>query len=155
MGVRDAYDLWAPTYDADRNLTRDLDAQVTRAALAGASCTRILELGCGTGQNTAFLAQFGAPVLALDFSAAMLRQAQAKLPLAHVALLVADLTAPWPCAERSVDLIVGNAAGDRLWVGGLHPLGLSAQRRADRPRRRAPGSCGGVGRREHRAVGPG
>ncbi len=108
MGVREAYNQWAPTYDADRNLTRDLDALVTRTTVAAVPCTRILELGCGTGKNTAFLAQLGAHVHALDFSDAMLRQARAKVPHAHVTFTVADLTVPWPCADQAVDLVVCN-----------------------------------------------
>ena len=41
MTIRDAYNAWAATYDTDRNLTRDLDAQVTRATLAALPATRI------------------------------------------------------------------------------------------------------------------
>ncbi len=108
MDVREAYDRWAPTYDTDRNLTRDLDALVTRTTLAGVPCTHILELGCGTGKNTRFLAELAASVLALDFSDAMLRQARAKAPYAHVTFTAADLTAPWPCADQAVDLVAGN-----------------------------------------------
>jgi len=142
MTIRDAYNAWSATYDTDRNLTRDLDAQVTRATLAGLSATRILELGCGTGKNTAFLAGIGAPLLALDFAAGMIRQARARVPAAHVAFAVADLTQPWPVAAGSVDLIVCNlvlehiadlsfifaeaarclAPGGRFFVAELHPF---------------------------------
>src|SRR6266542_1985935 len=108
MGVREAYNQWAPTYDSDRNLTRDLDELVTRSILADMQCASILELGCGTGKNTAFLAQLGAHVHALDFSDAMLAQAQAKLPHAHVTFTITDLMGPWPCADQSADLIVCN-----------------------------------------------
>lgn len=142
MDVREAYDRWAATYDADRNLTRDLDETATRATLAGMPCTSIIELGCGTGKNTAFLAQMGAPVHALDFSEAMLAQARAKLAGAPVTFTRADFTHPWPCADRSADLIVCNlalehiadldfvfaeafrcmAAGGRMFVCELHPF---------------------------------
>ena len=108
MDVREAYDRWSATYDTDRNLTRDLDRLVTRQTLAGLRCANILELGCGTGKNTAFLAELGARVHALDFSEAMLARARAKLPPDRVTFTVADLTAPWPCAERSMDLVVCN-----------------------------------------------
>jgi malonyl-CoA O-methyltransferase len=66
--VRDAYNSWAATYDIDRNLTRDLDAQITREVLAGSRYSLILEIGCGTGKNTQLLAEIGENVTALDFS---------------------------------------------------------------------------------------
>lgn len=142
MDVREAYDAWAATYDTDRNLTRDLDRAVTRATLADLRRGAIIELGCGTGKNTAFLAETGARVHALDFSGAMLARARAKLPLANVAFTVANLTAPWPRAERSADLVVCNlvlehiadlrfifgeasrclGAGGHLFVSELHPF---------------------------------
>jgi malonyl-CoA O-methyltransferase len=142
MTIRDAYNTWAATYDTDRNLTRDLDAQVTRATLVGQPAARILELGCGTGKNTAFLAQLGGRVLALDFAEGMIRQAQARVPAAHVGFAVADLTRPWPVAAGTVDLAVCNlvlehiadlgfifaeaarclAPGGRLFVAELHPF---------------------------------
>ncbi len=111
MDIRAAYSAWATTYDTDRNLTRDLDAVVTHELLASLRSGTILEIGCGTGKNTAFLAQDGAHVLALDFSEGMLAQARTKLPAAlaaNVTFTVADLTRRWPCADGSVDLVVCN-----------------------------------------------
>src|SRR5688572_20232515 len=108
MNVRDAYNQWALTYDSDRNLTRDLDQIVTRETIGHGRYTSILELGCGTGKNTVLLAQLGERVQSLDFSEAMLSQARAKQPGANVTFSVADLMQPWPCADRSVDLVVCN-----------------------------------------------
>jgi malonyl-CoA O-methyltransferase len=48
MRVKEAYDEWSSSYDDDRNLTRDLDHQVTREMLSGFRCDSIIELGCGT-----------------------------------------------------------------------------------------------------------
>jgi ubiquinone/menaquinone biosynthesis C-methylase UbiE len=108
MNTREAYTSWSATYDADRNLTRDLDQVVTRASLANLRCKSVLEIGCGTGKNTPLLAQIGERVCALDFSEGMIAQAKAKLRFDHVNFVVADITKPWPCEELFVDLIVCN-----------------------------------------------
>ena len=108
MNIRDAYSDWAATYDDDRNLTRDLDQEVTRTVLSEARCESILEIGCGTGKNTAFLAQFAKRVLAVDFSTAMIQKAQVKLRSSNVRFAVANITQSWPCRDRSVDLISCN-----------------------------------------------
>lgn len=108
MNVRDSYDQWSSTYDSDRNLTRDLDETVTQRVLGGLAVGTVLELGCGTGKNTAFLATIARAVQALDFSAGMIARAQQKLRLENVSFREADLTKPWPVAAGSADLIVGN-----------------------------------------------
>lgn len=106
MSIQEAYDNWAATYDSDRNLTRDLDGVVTRSSLAGFRCRTILEIGCGTGKNTEFLAKIGEMVHAVDFSRAMLDIARAKLPCDHVQFSVADVTRRWPCYDQVFDLAV-------------------------------------------------
>lgn len=141
MGVRDSYTNWSTTYDTDTNPTRDLDQEATRTILGNLRPANILELGCGTGKNTAFLAQIGEHVQALDFSEGMLERARAKISAPNVNFTVADLTQPWPCADRSVDLVVANlvlehiadlgfifgearrclVAGGRLFISELHP----------------------------------
>ena len=108
MNPQDAYTSWSATYDTDRNLTRDLDQLATRTVLAELHCKSILEVGCGTGKNTALLAHIGEKVRAFDLSAGMLRQARQKLRSDNVAFAIADLTQPWPCTDRSADLIVCN-----------------------------------------------
>lgn len=106
--VQAAYTQWAATYDTDRNLTRDLDARVTHTILSGRRYRAIVEIGCGTGKNTPLLARIGERVLAVDFSEGMLAQARAKAFGPAVTFARADLTRPWPCADRSADLIAGN-----------------------------------------------
>jgi len=108
MSIQKAYNEWSATYDSDENLTRDLDQKVTRAALANLQFNSILELGCGTGKNTVFLAQIGTRVHALDFSEGMIEKAKKKVQAENVRLSVADLTQKWPCENRSYDLIVCN-----------------------------------------------
>jgi malonyl-CoA O-methyltransferase len=106
MSIQSAYNSWSSSYDSDENLTRDLDQQVTREALAHSTFNSILEIGCGTGKNTLFLAQIGAKVHALDFSQGMLEKARAKVNAAHVRFSIADLTRRWPCEASAYDLIV-------------------------------------------------
>jgi len=78
MNIQEAYTDWSATYDVDRNLTRDLDQLATRETLSNLRFKSILELGCGTGKNTALLAQIGEHVLALDFSEGMIEKAREK-----------------------------------------------------------------------------
>lgn len=108
MSIQKAYNEWSETYDSDENLTRDLDQQVTREALASLHFHSILEIGCGTGKNTAFLVQIGAHVHALDFSEGMIEKAREKVKAENVEFSVADLTQKWPCEATSYDLIVCN-----------------------------------------------
>jgi len=142
MDIEQAYTDWSATYDQDRNLTRDLDEFVTRETLANLRCNSVLEIGCGTGKNTALLAQISRHVFALDFSAGMIEKARQKISLENVAFAVADLTQPWPVENQAFDLVAGNLvlehisdlsfvfaqafrtldAGGRFFVSELHPF---------------------------------
>lgn len=108
MSIQDAYDRWSATYTQDRNLTRDLDYSVTQQILTGLPGRAALEIGCGAGKNTTWLAQTGWRVLALDFSIGMLQQARRKLSPSAVAFVAADITRPWPCGAQTVDLVSAN-----------------------------------------------
>ena len=151
MNVNVAYSQWSSTYDEDENLTRDLDAQITSAMFSDQRFKSVLELGCGTGKNTALLARIAASVHALDFSEAMMERAKSKASAPNVRFEVADITQPWPCANESVDLITCNLVlehireltfvfseaarvlihGGRFFVSELHPVrqyrGVQAQ----------------------------
>jgi ubiquinone/menaquinone biosynthesis C-methylase UbiE len=108
MDIQNAYDEWAETYDNDENLTRDLDQTVTRILLADLRADSILELGCGTGKNTAFYAQIGSQVQALDFSPGMIEKAREKVQAGNVRFGMADITRHWPCEDGEFDLIACN-----------------------------------------------
>ncbi len=142
MKVDEAYEIWSRTYDEDRNLTRDLDEQITRQTLDDCRCKSILEIGCGTGKNTALLARIGEKIQAIDFSGAMIEQARLKSSFDNVTFTVTDINRPWPCEDRSVDLISCNLVlehiddlsfifaeaarilvnGGQLFVSELHPF---------------------------------
>jgi malonyl-CoA O-methyltransferase len=142
MDVQRAYTDWSPTYDRDRNLTRDLDETVAKEELGNLRCDSILEIGCGTGKNTTLLAQIGRHVAAIDFSPGMIEQARAKLSVDNVTFALADITHAWPFRDQSFDLIVCDLVlehisdlafvwaeavrvlrtGGRFFVSELHPF---------------------------------
>jgi len=108
MDIETAYNDWSSTYDQDRNLTRDLDQQVTRAAFRNQRYNNTLELGCGTGKNTELLSNISKTVHALDFSEGMIQQARQKLVSENVRFTRTDLTRPWPAEDAGHDLIICN-----------------------------------------------
>jgi len=126
MRIQDAYTEWSTTYDSDRNLTRDLDQMATERTLTGRHYQNILELGCGTGKNTALLTSVGRQVLALDFSSGMLREAKTKVTADEVCFGRADLTKPWPVEARSFDLVVCNLVLEH--IEHLGPIFAEASR---------------------------
>jgi ubiquinone/menaquinone biosynthesis C-methylase UbiE len=108
LGVEDAYRRLAAQYDEVVNRTRDLDALVLREHGPSVAGKVLLELGCGTGKNTIWLADGSLEVIAIDLSEAMLGRARARVTAPHVRFLNHDLRIRWPLADESVDLIVGN-----------------------------------------------
>ncbi len=108
MDIQSAYNEWSGTYDTDENLTRDLDQQVTRNLLGDLHFDSILEIGCGTGKNTVFLAQIGQKVNAVDFSQGMIEKAQEKVKAVNVHFSTMDITRPWNFENASFELIVCN-----------------------------------------------
>lgn len=107
-GVARAYDRWAASYDADRNVTRDLDATVVRSVNLPIDGVDVVELGCGTGKNTAWLADRAGRVTALDFSPGMLARAQERVAASHVRFAEHDIRRPWPLPDASADVVIGN-----------------------------------------------
>lgn len=113
-----AYDQWSGTYDADRNLTRDLDRSVTAEILGSRTFAVTLEAGCGTGKNTTLFAARSDSVLAMDFSRGMLGQAAKRVRADNVLFIQSDVTQRWPCQDAVVDLVSCN-----LVLEHLHDLG--------------------------------
>jgi len=108
VSIQAAYNQWSAAYDADRNVTRDLDHTVMQQTFQNVRCGAVLEMGCGTGKNTELLAGVGNAVLALDFSEGMLSKAREKVTASHVRFALADLTKPWPVEDRAFELIACN-----------------------------------------------
>jgi ubiquinone/menaquinone biosynthesis C-methylase UbiE len=108
--VRDVYNEWSNTYDEIENKTRDLDRVATQTVLEKIidSSTLVLELGCGTGKNTAWLLNKAQHVTAVDFSEHMLNKAKEKYSDANLIFLQADITQPWPFETDSFNLVTCN-----------------------------------------------
>jgi ubiquinone/menaquinone biosynthesis C-methylase UbiE len=104
--VAAAYDRWAKTYDIDPNRTRELAAAVLRQLDLELAGHTVIEIGCGTGHNTQWLAERAGNVLALDFSEEMLRRAKARVCSPHVRFVQHDIRSAWPLADASADLVI-------------------------------------------------
>src|SRR5690242_9664115 len=78
LPTREGYDQWAATYDSDGNPLIALEEPLVAELLGDVRRLRVLDVGCGTGRHALRLAQAGAYVTAIDFSAAMLEQAKRK-----------------------------------------------------------------------------
>jgi len=107
--IASAYDEWAETYDTDLNRTRDLAGKILKQSDLNLAGRKVIEVGCGTGCNTEWLARSEAGssnIVALDFSAAMLARARARVADPRVQFLQHDVRASWPLADASADLVI-------------------------------------------------
>jgi len=142
MNVREAYNDWSVQYDTNTNPTRDLEGVALREVLADLSFERILEIGCGTGKNTAWLITRTKEMTAVDFSENMLAKAQSKITSNQVQFVQADVLGAWNFTEGTYGLVTFSlvlehikdlkvifekvaavtTTGSYLYVGELHPF---------------------------------
>lgn len=143
MNVKQAYNLWAPQYDTNKNRARDLEALSLRSALADISFRNCLEIGCGTGKNTEWLLTNAHRITAVDFSDEMLDRAKKKLDSERVEFIQADITEEWNfISDTKYDLVVFSLVlehienldpifekvsevlhpGGMVYLGELHPF---------------------------------
>ncbi|HEX9657555.1 MAG TPA: class I SAM-dependent methyltransferase [Bacteroidota bacterium] len=108
MSIQKSYNDWSETYDTAANRTRDLDEAATQETLGHRHFGSIVEIGCGTGKNTALLSKVGSRVHAIDFSEGMIQKAKEKLNSANVQFSAADITKRWPVPDQSADLVTCN-----------------------------------------------
>ncbi len=106
--ARSAYAKWAESYDTNENRTRDLDAVVLREHELDIAGRDVVEIGCGTGKNTEWLAQHASTVVGLDLSPEMLARARARVTNPHVTFIEHDVQRTWPVADESVNAVIGN-----------------------------------------------
>lgn len=149
--VASAYDSWAETYDSDPNKTRELAAVLLRQRCLELAGRDVIEIGCGTGHNTQWLAEQAGSVVALDFSERMLRKGKARVHSHRVRFVQHDIRLAWPLADASADLVVAmlvlehiehvelifDEAARTLRIGGelflceLHPMRQMSGRQAE------------------------
>ena len=104
-----AYNEWAETYDTDQNRTRDLAGQVLRQVDVTFADRKVIEVGCGTGHNTEWLARPAAgatDIVALDFSEEMLARARERVRDPRVRFIQHDVRSRWPLADASADVVI-------------------------------------------------
>jgi ubiquinone/menaquinone biosynthesis C-methylase UbiE len=95
MNTQQAYNIWSEQYDTNENKTRDLEAISLREHIKGQTFEYCLEIGCGTGKNTAWLMTQSKRVLAVDLSEEMLAKAKQKISASNVDFIQADITNDW------------------------------------------------------------
>jgi len=141
MSIEKSYNNWAKQYDTNENSTRDLDKKATIQTLSKYNFENVIELGCGTGKNTEWLATKAKSLIGLDFSEEMLNKAKSKIKSDKIRFQQADLKKTWEIENGFADLItcsltlehiedldfIFNQAHQKLKVGGkffiseLHP----------------------------------
>jgi len=105
MDPQQAYNQWAQQYDESANKTRDLEGLAFRDQLEEITFTNVLEIGCGTGKNTAWLAERAQRITAVDLSENMITRAKEKLPDSHVNFVIADINEEWNFTSETFDLV--------------------------------------------------
>lgn len=107
-GIKKAYNEWAEIYDRNKNTTRDLNAQVMRLKSLPLDNKAVLEIGCGTGLNTSFIAERAKKVVGLDFSESMIGKARTRVENQNVTFKIGDVTQAWAFKNSSFDFIIAN-----------------------------------------------
>ncbi len=137
MNNQEAYNAWSESYDFVKNNTRDVEAIALRKMLSAETFENVLEIGCGTGKNTAWLLTKAKSVTGADFSDDMLAQAKAKINADNVEFIKTDVRENWKFPDNYFDLItcslilehienidfVFNQANEKLKNGGLFYIG--------------------------------
>src|SRR5262245_57082866 len=112
--VRSGYDRWATVYDHDRNPLLALEEPALRKAVGDVRGLAVLDLGCGTGRHSLWLAATGADLTAVDFSEGMLAEARRKQGAEAVRFLAHDLHQPLPFPSETFDLVVSGLVLEHL-----------------------------------------
>ncbi len=105
MDIANAYNSWSSQYDTNENKTRDLEASALQKIVHGKSFTHCLEIGCGTGKNTAWLLSICDQITAIDLSKGMLEIAKNKIQSDKVNFIEVDITKDWTFVNQTYELV--------------------------------------------------
>ena len=142
MNIKEAYNQWSAQYDTNENKTRDLEGVAMRSVLKDIESNNCLEIGCGTGKNTRWLAQRAKTLVAVDFSEQMLEKAKLKNEHQNVQFVQADIQQPWHFVTQKVNFVTFSLVlehienleaifeklalctvdGAYIYIGELHPF---------------------------------
>jgi ubiquinone/menaquinone biosynthesis C-methylase UbiE len=114
VDIRGGYDRWAAVYESDGNPLQGLEEPLFRASIGDPDGLAVLDLGCGTGRHSLWLAANGANVTAIDFSDGMLAAARAKPGAEAIRFVVHDLHTPLPFPDATFDLVVSGLVLEHL-----------------------------------------
>ena len=106
MDVRQGYDRWAPIYDHDANPLPPLEEPYVKQAAGDVRGKTVLDLGCGTGRHSLWLAAAGADVTGVDFSEGMLAEAKRKANALPIRFIAHDLHDGLPFSDKQFDLVI-------------------------------------------------
>ena len=112
--IQSGYDRWAAIYDHDGNPLQALEGPIVRAAIGDPRGLAVLDLGCGTGRHTLWLAEAGACVTAVDFSDGMLAAARGKPGADRIRFMTHDLHRPLPFKPATFDFVVSGLVLEHL-----------------------------------------
>jgi SAM-dependent methyltransferase len=110
-----AAEYWDRYFVGHREAGTDLDWEGTWTnaflpRLLAEGAARVLELGCGTGNDAARIAREGLDVSALDFSREAIEQAQRKFAHLGIRFLVGDIAEPLDFEDGAFDAVMSNVA---------------------------------------------
>lgn len=114
VSTMEGYDLWSQLYDEEENPLIELEERHRGRILGDLAGLSVLDVGCGTGRQSLWMAHQGARVTALDFSEGMLSKAQNKPGSEHVTFIRHDLTQPFPVVPGSFDRVVSCLVLDHI-----------------------------------------
>ncbi len=105
--MMDFVDYWDSTYEkhSDEPITYDNWLDKYQSILSNCH-TNVLDLGCGTGNDTLYLVEHGYKVISCDYSKVALDILKKNIPSAETELV--DISKPLPFSDNCFDIIVAD-----------------------------------------------